>query len=179
MPKRDNLFVYGTLRKKNSTSARVFLTQHFDFVGKTTFRGKLYDLGGYPGAVPSDKPSDVILGKLHRLPRTTERHGCGCRKECSGLRRRAVPQSHRRKSVVRGLHDSNKVSGVSINKRAVGQHTSPRQNFVARELWFFSRAAKRQRHGFTFITAPQTIRTISLHIMSPAFQGYLPAGPLF
>ena len=37
------------------------------------------------------------------LPRITERPARECGDECSGLARRAEPQSHGRKSVVRGL----------------------------------------------------------------------------
>ena len=109
MAERDYLFVYGTLQKDIFNSPRVLLAQHSAFVGGATFRGRLYDLCGYPDAVPSDEPSDIVKGELHHLPRTTERPGCECGKECSGLPRRDVPQSHGRKSVVRGLHESDRV----------------------------------------------------------------------
>ncbi len=67
MAQRDYLFVYGTLRKDIFNSARVLLAQHSAFGGEATFRGRLYDLGGYPGAVPSDEPSDIVKGELHHL----------------------------------------------------------------------------------------------------------------
>ncbi len=63
MAERDYLFVYGTLRKDIINSARVLLVQHSAFVGEDTFRGRQYDLGGYPGAIPSDEPLDIVKGK--------------------------------------------------------------------------------------------------------------------
>lgn len=65
MPDRDYLFVYDTLHKDIFVPAEARLTRHSDFVGSATFRGKLFDLGGYPGAVPSGKPSDTAKGELH------------------------------------------------------------------------------------------------------------------
>ncbi len=67
MAERDYLFVYGTLRKDIFNSARVLLAQHSAFVGEAKFRGRLYDLGGYPDAVPSGEPSDIVKGELHHL----------------------------------------------------------------------------------------------------------------
>ena len=36
-------------------------------MGEATFSGRLYDLGGYPGAVPPDEPLDIVKGELHHL----------------------------------------------------------------------------------------------------------------
>ncbi len=36
-------------------------------MGEASFRGRLYNLGGYPGAVPSDESSDIVKGELHHL----------------------------------------------------------------------------------------------------------------
>jgi gamma-glutamylcyclotransferase (GGCT)/AIG2-like uncharacterized protein YtfP len=32
------------------------------------YRGRLYDLGWYPGVVPSDDPADLVRGELFALP---------------------------------------------------------------------------------------------------------------
>ena len=38
-----------------------------DFVGPGTFRGRLYDLGAFPGAVLSRSNSDRVRGEIYRL----------------------------------------------------------------------------------------------------------------
>ena len=109
MTERDYLFVCGTLRKDIFNQHESYWPNTRLLWGKRQSGERLYDPGGYPGAAPSDEPSDIVKGELHYLPRTTERPGCECGKECSGLPRSAVPQSHGRKSVVRGLHESGRV----------------------------------------------------------------------
>ncbi len=36
-------------------------------VGRATFRGRLYDLGEYPAAVPSTEDGDQVVGEVYRL----------------------------------------------------------------------------------------------------------------
>ena len=36
-------------------------------VGPGTFQGKLYDLGNYPAAIPSNDPADLIHGEVYLL----------------------------------------------------------------------------------------------------------------
>lgn len=38
-----------------------------EFVGKAFFQGRMYKVGGYPGALSSDDPRDKIHGELYRL----------------------------------------------------------------------------------------------------------------
>jgi len=61
-----HLFVYGTLRR----GARMhdLLEVAARPVGPASYRGRLYPLGGYPGAVASDDPGDVVRGELYALP---------------------------------------------------------------------------------------------------------------
>lgn len=60
------LFVYGTLR-------RGFPLHHYleeaspRFLGRGTIRGRLYDLGEYPGAIKSTRSADEIEGELFEL----------------------------------------------------------------------------------------------------------------
>lgn len=49
----DKLFVYGTLRPENQEEAV-----------KATINGKLYKLGRFPGAVPSENEEDIIVGNI-------------------------------------------------------------------------------------------------------------------
>lgn len=61
------LFVYGTLRDPRGQSLREELVRESDFLGKATFQGLLYDLGAYPGVVPSHNPDDRVSGEVYAL----------------------------------------------------------------------------------------------------------------
>lgn len=52
--------------------ARV-LGKHARHVGRAYFRGKLFDVGEYPGAVASPSPRDRVVGELHRIEPGQER----------------------------------------------------------------------------------------------------------
>jgi gamma-glutamylcyclotransferase (GGCT)/AIG2-like uncharacterized protein YtfP len=64
---RSYLFVYGSLRKPVKHSQHHFLAQYATFSGKGTFRGRLYDLGRYPGAIASRRNSERVVGELYRI----------------------------------------------------------------------------------------------------------------
>lgn len=64
---QDYLFVYGTLRKGLNHPMHQVLARHAGFVGMGSFQGKLYDLGGYPGAVASNELSDKVQGEVYGL----------------------------------------------------------------------------------------------------------------
>lgn len=61
------LFVYGTLREELAHPMAVVLGAHATRVGRASFRGQLFDLGEYPGAVPSAAVSDRVAGELYRI----------------------------------------------------------------------------------------------------------------
>jgi gamma-glutamylcyclotransferase (GGCT)/AIG2-like uncharacterized protein YtfP len=61
------LFVYGTLRADLAHPMARVVGKHAKLVGRAYFGGKLFDLGGYPGAVPSPSASDRVAGELHRI----------------------------------------------------------------------------------------------------------------
>jgi gamma-glutamylcyclotransferase (GGCT)/AIG2-like uncharacterized protein YtfP len=67
MEKEAYIFVYGTLRKQMSHPLSHLLECHGVFVGTGIFQGKLYDLGRYPGAVPSTTKTDLVTGEVYRL----------------------------------------------------------------------------------------------------------------
>ncbi len=64
---KEYLFVYGTLKKDIGNDMYHLLAKHAGFVGDTTWNGKLYIVEDYPGAVPSDDPSDIVYGELYLL----------------------------------------------------------------------------------------------------------------
>lgn len=65
-PQTDKLFVYGTLRRGYEPHSYL-RRQSARFLGDGIISGRLYDLGEYPGAVPSKSPGDEIRGELYEL----------------------------------------------------------------------------------------------------------------
>jgi gamma-glutamylcyclotransferase (GGCT)/AIG2-like uncharacterized protein YtfP len=61
------LFVYGTL-KRGFKRHRFLQAARAQFLCRGSVRGRLFDLGHYPGVLPSDHPCDVVLGEVYRLP---------------------------------------------------------------------------------------------------------------
>jgi len=60
------LFVYGTLRRDPAHKLYHLLARHARFLGDASVRGRLYDLGSYPGMVLSDQ-NDVVVGELYEI----------------------------------------------------------------------------------------------------------------
>jgi gamma-glutamylcyclotransferase (GGCT)/AIG2-like uncharacterized protein YtfP len=70
---RDSLlFVYGTLRPFVDIAMSRWLAGVARHVGLARTRGRLYDLGPYPGLVEARRPDDWVTGDLYRLPRARE-----------------------------------------------------------------------------------------------------------
>jgi gamma-glutamylcyclotransferase (GGCT)/AIG2-like uncharacterized protein YtfP len=63
----DLLFVYGTLRQAGGHPLASHLAAHADWLGLAEFRGLLFDIGAYPGAVPSGDPAHRVRGEVYRL----------------------------------------------------------------------------------------------------------------
>lgn len=62
----EYMFVYGSLRSGFRNPAYDYLTQYFSLLGNAVVRGKLYDNGLYPVAVPTEE--DVVLhGELYKI----------------------------------------------------------------------------------------------------------------
>src|SRR5262245_24854588 len=60
------LFVYGTLRRGSPHPMARFLAERARYVGIAKIRGKLYDLGRYPGLVPASEA--WAIGDVYELP---------------------------------------------------------------------------------------------------------------
>lgn len=58
------LFVYGSLRRGEPMFDALGLDEALEYVSEGTFRGELYDLGDYPGAVAAD---GVVRGEVYRI----------------------------------------------------------------------------------------------------------------
>jgi len=61
-----NLFVYGSLRSGFKSPAYEYISRFFSFVGDAKVKGKLFDLGLYPGGVPSSDES-YLTGELYTI----------------------------------------------------------------------------------------------------------------
>ncbi len=66
MGETDKVFVYGTLRRGFPLHEHL-ADDDVRFVGKGWILGRLYDLGEFPGALPSRSPGDRIEGELYEL----------------------------------------------------------------------------------------------------------------
>jgi gamma-glutamylcyclotransferase (GGCT)/AIG2-like uncharacterized protein YtfP len=62
-----HLFVYGTLRKAVGHPMYRILDEYGIFEGMALFRGKLYDLGRFPGVVASGNATGRVIGEIYRL----------------------------------------------------------------------------------------------------------------
>jgi gamma-glutamylcyclotransferase (GGCT)/AIG2-like uncharacterized protein YtfP len=60
------LFVYGSLRKGFHHPAYEYISRYFSFAGNGRVKGRLYELGSYPAAVPAAE-EDYIIGELYHI----------------------------------------------------------------------------------------------------------------
>ena len=64
---RDSLlFVYGTLRPFVSIPMAQWLRRNARYVGAATTRGRLYDIGSYPGLRAARNGRDRVVGDVYR-----------------------------------------------------------------------------------------------------------------
>lgn len=63
----EYLFVYGTLRADAGFDASTLLARRAREIGPGRVRGRLYDLGPYPAAVPSPHPEHRVRGLVYRI----------------------------------------------------------------------------------------------------------------
>jgi gamma-glutamylcyclotransferase (GGCT)/AIG2-like uncharacterized protein YtfP len=68
MKMTGHLFVYGTLSPRNAPPEIAATVSRLRPVGSASVRGRLYDLGEYPGAVLSEKSRTLIRGEVFELP---------------------------------------------------------------------------------------------------------------
>jgi gamma-glutamylcyclotransferase (GGCT)/AIG2-like uncharacterized protein YtfP len=61
------LFVYGTLRKAAGHPSHRLLEDGAQLVGLAHMKGRMFEIDGYPGVVPSDPSCGQVLGELYRL----------------------------------------------------------------------------------------------------------------
>jgi gamma-glutamylcyclotransferase (GGCT)/AIG2-like uncharacterized protein YtfP len=62
------IFVYGSLRRDAPGSRHELLGADAEFLGHGRVRGRLLDLGAYPGLVAAVTRADWVRGELHAIP---------------------------------------------------------------------------------------------------------------
>ena len=69
------LFVYGTLRPCTHSPMAIWLRARAVHAGTARTRGRLYDLGAYPGMIAARRDCEWVTGDVYRLrrPRSTLR----------------------------------------------------------------------------------------------------------
>jgi gamma-glutamylcyclotransferase (GGCT)/AIG2-like uncharacterized protein YtfP len=65
------LFVYGSLRSGFKSPVYEYVSRFYTFVGDGTVKGKLYDLGEYPAAIPTEDES-YIVGELYNIKNSND-----------------------------------------------------------------------------------------------------------
>jgi gamma-glutamylcyclotransferase (GGCT)/AIG2-like uncharacterized protein YtfP len=61
------LFVYGTLRRFSDVAMAQWLRRSARYVGPATTRGRLYDLGAYPGMRSARGRGETVAGDVFRI----------------------------------------------------------------------------------------------------------------
>jgi len=65
------LFVYGSLRSGFHSPAYEYISRYFSLCSEAKVKGKLYDMGEFPAAVPTDEES-YITGELYEVKQVNE-----------------------------------------------------------------------------------------------------------
>jgi gamma-glutamylcyclotransferase (GGCT)/AIG2-like uncharacterized protein YtfP len=69
--KTYHLFVYGSLMSGFKSPAYEYMSCYFNLVAPAKIRGKLYDMGEYPAAIPVNEDA-FIKGELYRIKNEPE-----------------------------------------------------------------------------------------------------------
>lgn len=66
-----HLFVYGSLRSGFRSPVYEYISRFFHFIAEAKVKGKLFDMGSYPGGVPANEES-YIIGELYQIKDESE-----------------------------------------------------------------------------------------------------------
>jgi len=64
---KEYLFVYGKLKHNQANEISEYLIKHSEFVGEGYVLGKLYNVGEYPGLIPSSENKEKVFGEIFEL----------------------------------------------------------------------------------------------------------------
>ncbi|MES2003619.1 MAG: gamma-glutamylcyclotransferase family protein [Bacteroidota bacterium] len=68
---KGQLFVYGSLRSGFQHHAYTYISRYFTLVAEAKVKGRLYDMGEYPAAVPTSEDA-YIIGELYQVNHADE-----------------------------------------------------------------------------------------------------------
>ncbi len=71
VPVNYKLFVYGSLRRGFHSTAYEYISRFFSFVAEAKVKGKLFDMGEYPAAIPTSG-NIFITGELYTIKQENE-----------------------------------------------------------------------------------------------------------
>ncbi|HEX9199995.1 MAG TPA: gamma-glutamylcyclotransferase family protein [Acidobacteriaceae bacterium] len=72
----EHLFVYGTLHPSRAPREIAGVARKLTHVGHGTIRGRLYDLGDYPGVILDDDATEPVHGEVFALPPDPDALAC-------------------------------------------------------------------------------------------------------
>ncbi len=61
------LFVYGTLRSEFNSELHKIISKNSEFIGMSSYQGKIYMVAEFPGIVPSNSSNDAVVGELYKI----------------------------------------------------------------------------------------------------------------
>ncbi|MEO8147978.1 MAG: gamma-glutamylcyclotransferase family protein [Bacteroidia bacterium] len=70
---KDYIFLYGTLRKEFNHHVFKKVEDKLDYVGKGFVKGKIFDIGEYPGLIESTGNQSVVEGDVYSIKNETEK----------------------------------------------------------------------------------------------------------
>jgi gamma-glutamylcyclotransferase (GGCT)/AIG2-like uncharacterized protein YtfP len=137
------LFVYGTLRPFVDIEIAKWLRSHARYLGSATARGRLYDLGAYPGMTTAYGSGDRVVGDVYRVTnrrvfRVLDRYETKfVRERCvvrlaRGARRIAWAYRYRR-SVARAARIAS--GDYSVHRAFIGAHPAELHFFASLCRW--------------------------------------------
>lgn len=60
------LFIYGTLMRKLRGNLFFDFEKHNEYMGEASYRGKMFEIRGYPGVVPG-KGTERVYGEVYKI----------------------------------------------------------------------------------------------------------------
>ncbi|NCI47809.1 gamma-glutamylcyclotransferase family protein [Sediminibacterium soli] len=123
-PATPYLFVYGSLRKGFHHPAYEYISRYFRFAGDARVKGKLYDLGSYPAALPTEEDS-FITGELYCINTPDEFDWAIAQlDDYEGLNtENGEPSLYRRDTVTVYLNDATETAWIYWYNRPVNEQT--------------------------------------------------------
>lgn len=117
----EHLFIYGTLLPHEAPTEIASVVKRFRRLGSAKVRGKLYDLGEFPGAILDPTSRTLIHGELVALPSDDQALQILDRYEEFDPTDPKSSLFVRKKAIVRMANGSNREGWVYVYNRSPGK----------------------------------------------------------